>query len=61
MPTKTWACHPACAPHGVEEPEVRHRGLDAPYTLANRSATSAQFTTFHQAATYSGRRFWYFR
>ena len=22
---------------------------------------SSQFTTFHQASTYSGRRFWYFK
>ena len=31
------------------------------FAAARRFATSSQFTTFHQASTNSGRRFWYFR
>ena len=31
------------------------------FACSKRLAISAQFTTFHQAAKYSGRRFWYFR
>jgi hypothetical protein len=53
--------------------EVGSRSKDAPdacgrervgaYSapLLNRFSTSAQFTTFQNAAMYSGRRFWYFR
>ena len=31
------------------------------FTVLNRFSISAQFTTFHQAVTYSARRFWYLR
>ena len=46
----------------------RGREVAAPATLfrqplarLNRSSAACQFTTFQNAATYSGRRFWYLR
>jgi hypothetical protein len=47
---KSWGAQ-ACAP--------AFRSAYLP--LANRFSISSQFTTFHQAARYSGRRFWYLR
>jgi hypothetical protein len=38
-----------------------NQSLASYFREANRFSISAQFTTFHQAATYSFRRFWYFR
>ena len=40
-------------PRGHEDP--------AYLTVLNRLSISAQLTTFHQAAMYSARRFWYLR
>ena len=39
----------------------RHFPALQPLARAKRRLTSCQLTTFHQAARYSGRRFWYLR
>ncbi len=46
-------CVPAC--------EGTHKGCPYYLTVLNRFSISAQLTTFHQAAMYSARRFWYLR
>ena len=52
---------------GFFGPEKRGPQNDKPgggrtyLTVLNRFSISAQFTTFHQAAMYSARRFWYLR
>ena len=57
-------CGDSSAPRerGPQNDTVRatHEGRTY-FTVLNRFSISAQFTTFHQAAMYSARRFWYLR
>jgi len=46
---------------GLTEALKPTQRLNPYFPSFSRLPTSSQFTTFHQAAMYSGRLFWYFR